>query len=86
MVAYSTAASEITCRLRATYVDITLKQSIATIDSINASRSGGTAQTVHDIAKLEIGLGEQLGMAVQLLSAVLSAFIISIVQYASSIP
>jgi hypothetical protein len=83
MVLYSAAASDITCRLRASYVDVILNQTIATVDSINASTSGGTTQTIHDIGKIEIGLGEQLGMAVQLFSMVATAFIISMIQQVS---
>jgi galactose-1-phosphate uridylyltransferase len=80
MVLYTMAAAEITCRMRASYVDTVLKQSITTLDAVNASGIGGANQAIHDIAKVNIGLGEQLGMAMQLISVVASAFVISVVQ------
>ena len=80
MVLYTMTAGEIACNMRASYVNTVLKQTVATVDALNDSTAGGTNQAIQDIAKVEIGLGEQLGTAMQLVSVILSALIISLIQ------
>src|SRR5450432_1779458 len=81
MVLFTTTAAEIAFNIRVKYVDVVLKQDVATVDKINSDTVGGAGQAINDIEKIEIGLGEQFGMAIQLTSVIVSAFIISLVRY-----
>ena len=74
------SAAEIACKMRTAYVNVVLKQTVATLDILNDSSVGGENQVIEDISKVELGLGEQLGMAMQLISVLATSLIISFIQ------
>jgi hypothetical protein len=81
MVLFTTTSADISFNIRVKYVEIVLGQDVSTSESVDSELQGGAGQGVSEIEQLEVGLGEQLGMAIQLTSVVLSAFIISVVKY-----
>lgn len=80
MVLYTVTAADIGFNLRVRLVDVVLKQDISTLDGINSKSIGGATEVINTISTVEIGLGDQLGQAVQLTSAILSAFVIAFVR------
>ncbi|KAL6721610.1 hypothetical protein ACLMJK_000714 [Lecanora helva] len=77
MVFYTITAADIGFNLRVKYVGVVLEQDISTLDGINSKSIGGATEVINSISTVEIGLGDQLGQAVQLTAAIVSAFIIS---------
>jgi hypothetical protein len=81
MVLFTITASKIAFNLRVKYVDMVLREDVSTIDAINADSSSGVGVAINNITKVELCLGEQFGMALQLISVMVSAFIISVIRY-----
>ena len=77
MVLYTVTAADIGFNLRVRFVHVVLEQDISTLDGINSKFIGGATEVINTISTVEIGLGDQLGQAVQLNSAIVSAFIIA---------
>ncbi|PLB50180.1 P-loop containing nucleoside triphosphate hydrolase protein [Aspergillus steynii IBT 23096] len=79
MVLYTFAASEIAYSLRLKYTSVILRQDVSKLDDINAASARIGGQGIQEIQRIEVGLGEQLGTTMQLMSVVLSGFIIAVV-------
>lgn len=77
MVLYTVTAADIGFNLRVRFVHVVLEQDISTLDGINSKSIGGATEVINTISTVEIGLGDQLGQAVQLTSAIVLAFIIA---------
>ncbi len=77
MVLYTVTAADIGFNLRVRFVHVVLEQDISTLDGINSKFIGGATEVINTISTVEIGLGDQLGQAVQLTSVIVSAFIIA---------
>lgn len=77
MLLFTITAADIGFNLRVKVVDVVLEPEISTIDSINSKSVGGATEMIQTISKVEIGLGDQLGQAFQLTSAIVSSFIIA---------
>lgn len=77
MVLFTITAADIGFNLRVKVVDVVLEPEVATIDGINSKSVGGATEMIQTISKVEIGLGDQLGQAFQLTSAIVSSFIIA---------
>ncbi len=80
MVLYTVTAADIGFNLRVRFVRVVLEQDISTLDGINSKSIGGATEVINTISTVEIGLGDQLGQAVQLISVIVSAFIIAFVR------
>ena len=77
MVLYTITAADIGFNLRVKFVSVVLEQDISTLDGISSKSVGGATEVINTISTVEIGLGDQFGQAVQLTSAIVSAFIIA---------
>lgn len=76
MVLYTVTAADMGLELSFEFVDVVIEQDISTLDGINFKSVGGATEVINTISTVEVGRGDQLVQAVQLTSAIVSAFII----------
>jgi ATP-binding cassette subfamily B (MDR/TAP) protein 1 len=74
MVLLSISAAKVGFGIRLAYMDIIFKRDVPSFDDIDPKATGNGTDAMSGVNEIETGLGEKLGIALQMISTIITAF------------